>query len=1157
MKTRMTWVLIAATSLGVAIPTHAATSQWWDPGIAGGINGGNGTWDTNASNWASSAAGTNAPGKWTDGNDAFFAAADTVSTVAVANVNVGSLSLTGSKSVTFLDGGVGSMTLNNGMTNTGAVAVFNNGIVLGSNQTWYLTQSTTVTGLVNGAACAFTKDGSGTLTLSNNFLTTGPFTLAAGTVQSMNGAVTTPFGTGSLTINSGTLSLLPQGTGVAAAMNGVNAAVGSTLTYTTNAFFDLARGNWSSNSYTAGNAGATANSVLVRGGDGVMQIHVTASGDLGAAEKFIVNGGVATNNGIVSASIVGLYGSAAGSPADFLTYDTVNGLKVVTYDAVKTNIASDTTFASDLAVAAMKVRTAMVTVTNGVTVTVTNGADAGLIIDNGSANLPTISGNGTLNFGNSKPTIYVRAYSNRSGLLGVNLAGTAPMTKFGPGTLILSNQTLWANSMTIQSGNLTLWPTLDMVYSNSIGGPGTLTKDGAKNLTLTGNNVISLGTASVGGITGGGTLTISGGVFSNQAPGGPYLFGSGSVGNALILTNNARFFESSAPTYYADGCTVLVTGTGTVWNMLGGDNLLFASNDKLIITDGGVVTNFARFRNGGNQTSIIVSNGGQFVTTGNNSRMGYNTYGNTLWIGGTNASTGAASLFSTKGGQLVVGDSGPGGTNNSVIVAGGGILTNVNLILPNGSPAAGPFNSLIVTNGGKAFTIAASVGNTDSNTVWVGGIDPVTGTPSMWSMGLTVLNLGAAKVGNSVIVTAGGVVTNVTQIFVGSQYYGGQFNSLIISNGGTVASSGGSYIGYANTGGPNAVNGNRAVVTGTNSIWNALSQNLTIGYVSTTGTTGTWNRLQVDLGGVLTNVGTLTVGQAVNPGFSVSNSLTIGANGSVFATAVSAGVNCTGGMNVASVLAGGLLEANALTCGAPGNLITNAGGIYQFANAAPTITPNGAGSISLADGTLSFRAVTNANVVIAGTSLTNIAWSGSNGFRLTAASNTTASSQTYVFEPGVSATNYARLEMVGGATCYRGQSSNSLTIGQAPGSSASMLCSNTAAVVAIPFTNNGTLRIVNSTLTFTTNATLNGTVIVDLNSLLNTNAVLIAQRDLTLGGTLQFINTPTTNRTLMTYSGTRNGKFQITGLPCNYSVSYPNGAVTLNRTPPGTALFMF
>lgn len=1113
----------------------AAVSQWWDPGIAGGINGGNGTWDTNASNWASSAAGTNAPGKWTDGNDAFFAAADTVSTVAVANVNVGSLSLTGSKAVTFLDGGAGAMTLNNGLTNTGAVAVFNNGIVLGSNQTWYLTQATTVTGLVNGAACAFTKDGSGTLTLSNNFLTTGPFTLAAGAVQSMNGAVTTPFGTGSLTINNGTLALLPQGTGVAAAMNGVNAAVGSTLTYTTNAFFDLARGNWSSNSYTAGNAGAAANSVLVRGGDGVLQIHVTALGDLGAAEKFIVNGGVATNNGLVSASIVGLYSSLAGSPADFLTYDPVNGLKIVTYDTVKTNIASDTTFASDLAVAAMKVRTAMVTVTNGVTVTVTNGADAGLIIDNGSANLPTITGGGTLNFSNAKPTIYVRAYSNRSGLLGVNLAGTAPMTKFGPGTLIISNQTLWANNMTIQAGNLTLWPTLDMVYSNSIGGPGTLTKDGAKNLTLTGTNGVNFGT-----VQGGGALTISGGIISNTVS-----LTLNTAGTALVVTNGGRFIlplnnvANAVPLTMSASETLIVTGRGSLLDLgaNGGSGSQFTptSGSKILIDDGGLFTGVQRVSFGG--CTLAISNGGQVVTTGGNNRQ-FNS-GN-FTIGGTNATTGAPAVWTVS--NMLLFDQNNGSTpiwyGGMMVVGAGGIVSNSGACTFGSRGGSG--NTLIITNGGAFVTAGFTEGQyATNNTLWIGGTDPNTGAPAMLNLLGTgnALTLGANTFGsnNYLTVAAGGMITNCGLVTLG----GAGFNSMTVTGASAKAFSSGLTVG---SGTPS-----NTVYVRANGFWNMLGQSMIVGSGAATG-----NVLWVDGGSMVTNAGTLTVGSGAGAN---SNRLTIASGGQVFATAVTAGSTATG--NTVSVTGGGLLEASTLTTGTGGNVIANTGGIYQFFSAPPVITPNGAGSISLADGTLSFRAVTNANVVIAGTSLTNIAWSGTNGFRLAAASNTTASSQTYVFEPGVSATNYARLEMVGGATCYRGQSSNSLTIGQAPGSSASMLCSNTAAVVSIPFTNNGTLRIVNSTLTFTTNATLNGTVIVDLNSLLSTNAALIAQRDLTLGGTLQFVGTPTTNLTLMTYTGTRNGKFQTTGLPYNYSVSYPNGAVTLNRTRPGTALFVF
>jgi len=271
--------------------------------------------------------------------------------------------------------------------------------------------------------------------------------------------------------------------------------------------------------------------------------------------------------------------------------------------------------------------------------------------------------------------------------------------------------------------------------------------------------------------------------------------------------------------------------------------------------------------------------------------------------------------------------------------------------------------------------------------------------------------------------------------------------------------------------------------------------------------------------------------------------------------------------NVLLVVNGGLLEAqkfyvnNAVTGPVGGNSISNSAGIYQFTNAAPSISLTSNGMVYLSSGTISFRAITNADVFCnqAGKALDSASlmnWSGTNAFRLNNATNTAAASQSYVFDAGRGATNYARLEMMNGGTRYRGQAGNTLTIG----AHGQMLCSNTAAAVDLVFTNSGTLTLVNSTLSFATNAVLNGTLAIDLNNLATNNGVVAAARTLTLGPASALTLTGAgTNATLITYAGTLNGTFGTANLPPGCQLNYgtgSNSAIALKLVPSGSVILL-
>jgi hypothetical protein len=147
---------------------------------------------------------------------------------------------------------------------------------------------------------------------------------------------------------------------------------------------------------------------------------------------------------------------------------------------------------------------------------------------------------------------------------------------------------------------------------------------------------------------------------------------------------------------------------------------------------------------------------------------------------------------------------------------------------------------------------------------------------------------------------------------------------------------------------------------------------------------------------------------------------------------------------------------------------------------------------------------------------TKATWSGANTFRLKNASTRNDISQTYTFNTGLGATNFARLEMVNGTNAYR---NGRVTIG----SGGSLLVSNTVATFDLAVTNYGAIVMANSTGTFTTalvnygtfeaDGRLNGTATCKSGSTFAPGGTNGAGR-LTVGGTLTLESGTTVNCTL-------------------------------------------
>ena len=216
-------------------------------------------------------------------------------------------------------------------------------------------------------------------------------------------------------------------------------------------------------------------------------------------------------------------------------------------------------------------------------------------------------------------------------------------------------------------------------------------------------------------------------------------------------------------------------------------------NGNLLRVDaGGVVTNAGIQSASGAGNGVVVTNGGRAYFTGGVGlgRNGGNT--NYVIVGGFDAAGNNSLLYCSAG--LDIGGSGNGGTpgagtNNWVLVDRGGILTMASIRVGAGGSDYNSFsNRLIIANGGQVFTTnACSVGtltNGVNNWVSVGGSFGTTN--SSWNLNFQALTIGASitnyiSTNNYVLLSAGGILTNVSSVILGG------VNSSLTFNGGTLA----------------------------------------------------------------------------------------------------------------------------------------------------------------------------------------------------------------------------------------------------------------------------------------------------------------------------------------------------------------------------------
>ena len=455
----------------------------------------------------------------------------------------------------------------------------NRGITITANGGGIYTNSNlTYDGIVKGPG-QLTKQWINSLLISKSQEYAGGTVINDGTVSSSlastvaSGNANTPVGTGSLTINGATLSLLPATGSADIVLALANGSTTTKMNYGAGATLTVGLNSNTSNTVTIGASGAPTESVINRNGAGTLVLNPTTGiATLGGTIKVKVNGGVTMTNGIVSPSIVGQNGIADGS-GDFLAYDNTNGFVKATYSA-STDIntagatavytaagGSNNTLTGPATVYALQVPSGQTVTATGQTLTVGNGSGAaGVILNNGA----TITG-GTLAFGTSDGVIYGGGASASN--VTANITGSAGITKMGTQAVVLTPTGAlgYTGNTTVAGGTLRLGTNAALPSTTNVTVTGGSTLD-LNGTTQSVSSLNSISTSAVVALGANGSLTLGAGSYRYDGS----ITGSGG-----------------ASTLIKDGPGTLTFGRAVSVNGLLNVNNTF---NKLVVKNGGVVS---------------------------------------------------------------------------------------------------------------------------------------------------------------------------------------------------------------------------------------------------------------------------------------------------------------------------------------------------------------------------------------------------------------------------------------------------------------------------------------------------------------------------------------------------------------------------------------
>ena len=761
-------------------------------------------------------------------------------------------------------------------------------------------------------------------------------------------------------------------------------------------------------------------------------------------------------------------------------------------------------------------------ISNGGTVAV--GSDLFISTQAGSANNSVSISSGSLTVSNGKINI------GRKGLGTLNVAGGTVTVK----QLLATNganSVINFNGGTIISEGTTVNNGSDFKIGDTGSGATFIANGGTHNFATniiigfsgSSNSLVISNGATVANTVGyigftntsssNSVLVTDGGTWTNSAE---LHIGYRGSSNSLVISNGSTVASLSGRIGHnaiSSNNSVLVTGSKSLWTNSGFGNFSVGfegSGNSLIISDGATVANTSSSIGNGSSSS-----NNSVLVTGTRSRW---TNSATLYVGNGSSSS-SNSLVISDGATVANGTgyigNGSSSSNNSVLVTGtGSTWTNsATLYLGNGSRSSS--NSLVISDGGKVAVVSNSsigFGSSASNNSVL-----VTGTNSLW--------------------------TNSAELHVG---YRGSSNSLVISNGGTVAVASNSYIGFTNT-----PSNNSALVTGTSSLWTS-SGDLYVGYYGGSGNSLVIsNGGTVAVG---TNLVISALAGASNNSVSISGGNLTVSNGQIdIGRAGSGTLNVTGGMVTVRELlatngANSMINFNGGTIISEGTTVSN-GSIFKIGDtgSGATFIANG-GTHSFAsmivgkEGSSNRLIISNGGRVTNGTGLTGEDASSSDNSVLVTGTNSlwTNSGSLYVgfFGAGnslvisnggtvantfgeIGAQSSSNSVLVTGTNSFW-VNSNSLSVGSV-GSSNSLV-----------ITNGGTVANKDGYIgTYTSTSTNNSVLVAGLGSLWTNNGALYvgysgSGNSLVISnwgtvansnGAIGFLNTSSNNSVLVTGAG--------------------------------------
>ena len=215
------FIHFTTTLAALLIPgTSPAVSLYFDTSAANGLNAGAATWDVGTTSvWATSPVpGTEAPGVWSNGSDAFFetGGVNTITISGAVSASSVTQSVISSGTATTIGGGTLQISVG-GLTNTtisNSALIINSALTLADSTVFINTGTSsagiTIGGLIDdgGNGRGILKGDTGTLTLSKANTYSGLTTVNAGSVAlsgydaSVANSVVKVSGGGSLSVNS-------------------------------------------------------------------------------------------------------------------------------------------------------------------------------------------------------------------------------------------------------------------------------------------------------------------------------------------------------------------------------------------------------------------------------------------------------------------------------------------------------------------------------------------------------------------------------------------------------------------------------------------------------------------------------------------------------------------------------------------------------------------------------------------------------------------------------------------------------------------------------------------------------------------------------------------------------------------------------------------